>query len=273
MVEVEWGDHPQFPALYESFLDAAYGGRRGRARLAAAVADQLNRVQARTVLDCAAGTGFPSLELAERRIGDQMIHSCDGDEAMVAHLAMRAGALGIDVGDLVPRHRTGPSTSVTEGMLVRWADLGLLADQYDYVLCRGNALAYADTWAGGTAVASEKRLLGYLANMRDRIAPGGHLHVDAPIKLELDTVSHRVSDDHALTIDERVRADDGRREWRVEFKAHEGESVIAFRRYSSELTIDKVKDLLDKLGFAETNRVRLDGERSNFGVIIARKPH
>ncbi len=107
--------------------------------------------------------------------------------------------------------------------------------------------------------------------MMRKVRPGGYLHVDAPWRLELPTASYQAvggSD----SIWEHVSADETHREWTLSFKLDQNDRPIAFRRYSSLLTIDRVETALKSLGMADTVPFQLGAERPGFGTIIARRP-
>jgi hypothetical protein len=161
--------------------------------------------------------------------------------------------------------------------VVNWADLRHVVGNYDYLLCRGNALAYADTWSGEGDVASTDNIRRYLRQMLGLLDPGGYLHVDAPKVAKLDRTSRRVLGTNAHSIVEEVtlevdeNGEPHRRRWDVTFN-HKGQRPVSFTRYSSLLTIADLQRLLEELGLEETDPVELPDERPNFGVIIARKP-
>lgn len=271
-----WGRHDQFAKLYEDFLDAVYppppgaGQSSGRELLTASIVNHLRTRKARSVLDCAAGTGLPALDLAAQGID---IHCSDGDPAMIAVLAAQAAEGNIDIRDLAPPRRPGyEGRGGTDDLVLNWTQLEWITRRYDYVLCRGNSLAYADTWAGKTKVANEQLVGTYLERITRKVRPGGHLHIDAPWKLELPTQSYRPVDGPTGAIWEEVTPGDNHREWVVSFKPSKSGRPLAFRRYSTLLTIDRIETMLKALGFETTEPFQMAAERPGFGVIIARKP-
>lgn len=272
-----WGTHDDFVDVYHRyFLDAAYQRddqipvKCGRWKLMRSIAAQMRSRKSVHVLDCAAGTGFPSIDLLAETGPEFKVHCSDGDPAMVAVLEKRAANRGIDPGKLAPRYWPGPLRK-SRSLILDWARLNQVEGRYDYVLCRGNSLAYADTWGGRRKVASRTLLETYLRRMRDKVAPGGYLHIDAPWDLGLSATSYRVIEGHSASIWEKVSVDRDAREWWMVVE-QEGQRPVAFKRYSSLLTIDGVATILDRLGFEETQPFQLTGERSNFGVIIAKRP-
>lgn len=276
---VSFGTHSQFVGIYEFFLDAVYppaGHDRwntGRWRLAQSVAAEIRERKATQILDCAAGTGFPGLDLRLHAYGATEIHCCDGDQDMVNRLARQARAKGIPLDRITPPRRSGLARPLgARALVIGWAELDVIDRRYDYILCRGNSLAYADTWSGGHEVARMDRIRGYLIKMIDRLRPGGHLHVDAPWVLEVPETNLRLPSHHAMSLWEEVDVFDDHREWIVSTRSHHGGHTQSFRRFSSLLTIHEVEKLLKSLGLERTEPFQLAAERRGFGTIIARKP-
>ncbi len=282
------GDHHDFVSHYEDFLDAVHeptgqGVGSGRWTLMSSIATELRNLKAVRVhrgskpckpfrvLDCAAGTGFPMIELAKYSQGNFEIHCTDGDPLMIDVLARRAKELDLDIARLAPeRWSSLPQPTGPDALVLDWSDLPKIKGSYDYVLCRGNSLAYADTWVGGRDTASEKGLQQYLIRMILKVKSGGHLHVDAPRTLELPAKTYRPPTKRTMAIWEAVTTERGCRQWQVSFKPRNGPTVT-FKRFSSLLTIDRVQSILSKLGLEIQNQ-GLHGERPGFGVIIARRP-
>lgn len=276
-----WGSHEQFAEFYETFLDVVYPppaseGHRasGRQQLVTAIDKELRDRGVRSVLDCAAGTGFPSLDLAAEAPETYEIRCSDGDRAMLSVFANRADELGVPIERVLPWR--WPSATQPKGLdafELDWMQLDLVKGQFDYVLCRGNSLAYADTWAGRRRVAPTEVIEVYLARMAKKVRPGGYLHVDAPWDLELPPQNHRAVDNPIGTIWEQVTRLADCREWWVSFKPSEGGPPVEFKRYSSLLTIERLAGALRRLGFERTEPFQLPAERPCFGTVIARKPN
>lgn len=274
-----WGSHAQFARLYDTFLDAVYRpdpsrpAINGRRQLAMSIATTIKDRGPGSILDCAAGSGFPALDLVvdlAKDGGGFTVHCTDGDPTMAAMLAKRAARRGLRVNDLAPPRR--PGIKVPKGvcpLVLKWTQLERISILYDHVLCRGNALPYADTWADQTSVANEHLLATYLERMMRKVRPGGYLHVDAPWQLDLPKRSYRSI---VGTIEEEVIADERRRQWTVLFNDPRDQRPLAFRRYSSLLTIDRVETILKSLGMEDVTPFQLDAERPAFGTIIARRP-
>jgi hypothetical protein len=264
-------------ALYDAYLDAVYanvataGLEPGRERLVQSLVSEAQRRQASNVFDCAAGTGFPALDLATGHGDDIEIHCTDGDRAMIGELARKASERGLAAEQLVPPGRDHQEKQpVDDRLVLAWGELDRVRQEYDYVLCRGNSLAYAGTWMGYLDVASTDRVDHYLRKMADRVRPGGYLHVDAPWDRAVADATYPCWGE-VSEIREQISVEPDHRHWRLAFELHNG-SRLVFHRFSSLLTIRDVEEALQRLGFEETQPRRLPGEREVFGVIIARKP-
>ena len=274
-----WGSHEEFVQLYGSYLDAVYRSSSspvtgsGRWRLIHSIAAELRSRRVRRVLDCAAGTGFPALDLAmdSDSLPGLQIHCTDADLEMLNILGARAKLSDFDLGRLTPLIGPDLGREAVGSMRLDWADLSDIQRTYDYVMCRGNSLAYANTWSGGRDVTSADLIAGYVEQIAKKVAPGGYLHVDAPWRHDLPQEAYGPVVSGAASIWEQVTAVADARHWRVDFKLPTGQ-ILKFERFSTLLTIYDVQAMLDDLGFTDTEPFRLQAERSGFGVIIARRP-
>lgn len=261
------GSHEQFVNRYEDYLDAV---QRCRQTLVDTITARFAEHDVKTVLDCAAGTGFPALDLAAVRPEQELrVHCTDGDVEMLRVLKDRLA----DFAGVGLRRITPPRTlalGAASALLLGWHELGQIRRTYDYVMCRGNSLTYANSWRGGRGVSSRNAVQEYIRLMAERVRPGGHLHLDAPWRLELADNTYPAKSPGAPTISECVSTEPDCRRWEVKFRQPGGPS-LSFTRYSTRLTIYEVKGMLDKLGFEDTDPFALYGERLGFGVIIARK--
>ncbi len=273
-----WGTHEEFAQLYGSYLDAVYRSSSspvtgsGRWKLIHSVAAEVRKRGVRWLLDCAAGTGFPAFDLAmdTDSLPGLQVHCTDADIEMLTILAWRAKRKHFDVGRLAPPLGTDLGRGVGS-MRLDWAQLRDVQQTYDYVMCRGNSLAYANTWGGGRDVTSLPTIAGYLTQIAKKVRPGGFLHVDAPWRLDLPQEDYGRVVSGAASIWEQVTTESHARHWRVDFKLPTGQ-ILKFERFSTLLTILDVKTILDQLGFAETEPFQLQAERPGFGVIIAKRP-
>lgn len=273
--KVTRGEHRRFADLYDFYLEAIYCPKKseplgsGRWRLMRSVATEIRDREAVRILDCAAGTGFPAVDLAADRHG-LTIHCTDGDQAMLEVLARRARCFGMPLWRFVPPQGNASLGYGSESLVLNWDALNAIHRSYDYVMCRGNSLAYADTWSGGEDAASLDQVEKYLSHIAAKVRPGGYLHVDAPWRIELGEQEYLSIEADGYSIWEKVTSERDCRQWDLSYKFR-GDRTVTFRRFSSLLTIDVVQAMLDNLGFSDTEPLSLTAERPNFGVIIARR--
>ena len=279
-----WGTQAEFTARYDEYLDTVYQWNEvtgspltGRQLLAESIINQMRERQVATVLDCGAGTGFPALDIAAAPPSKNfLIHCTDSDQPMLDLLAKKIDKTygpehGVTLESLAPSLRFEPGRSVAERMRLNWAELGKVVDHYDYVMCRGNSLVYASTWAGGDKVASLDEVKELLGQIACRVKRGGYLHVDAPrtLKNRTSEYTQKTSRDGRNTVWEEVTTEADARRWRLSFKSPFG--LTKFKRFSTLMTIDDVSLALKELGFTDTDPIDLKYERPGFGVIIAHK--
>jgi SAM-dependent methyltransferase len=273
------GTNRDFAQLFDSYLDAVYraplarGSMSGRQALIGGIVKELGSRGARRVLDCAAGTGFPALDLAFATPADFEIHCTDASSDMLEALLTRARRRGVAPARLTPP-RSGVEQEQTEldRLVLDWNDLNQIEAEYDYVMCRGNSLAYASSWGiNRPDVASIDLIRNDLERMADRVRPGGHLHVDAPWRLDLPSSNYAPVVSGAVSMKEEVTTGLDHRHWRLDVRLPTVQT-LTFEKYSTLLTIHDVKAMLDDLGLSDTVPFQLAGERPGLGVIIARKP-
>ena len=123
-------------------------------QLASGLAQLIRSTGAKRVLDCAAGSGLPALQLHQQGLD---VTCSDGDLTMVKRFQYNARLLGVS----------------DECHLVDWDDLDPDDGLYDYVMCRGDSLAYAKSWGGGSGVADVDYLSRYLEKFASVMKPDG----------------------------------------------------------------------------------------------------
>ncbi len=260
------------PALialgYDHYLDAIYH----REAFTRELTERLVDLGVKRILDCAAGTGFPALDL-HLSGAFQQVHCTDGSQEMIDQLRRNARSRGIPAEVLTPAHREEPPG---DQMCVRWQDLDRLDEAgYDYVLCRGNSLVYLDTWSGEDTVAAEDKIRQALRAMGSRVRPGGWLHIDGPRELKSYPSWHTMSstsgsDDYVLK--ERVTVHEHSRQWDLSMTCSSETQWVGFgsRLHSAHLDIGQLEKLIDP-GCFTSSPLRLLAERPQFGVVLARK--
>lgn len=194
---------------------------------------------------------------------------------MVAELSRQADKRGIQLRLLKPCLNTAGTDETLDDLVINWRHLGSVSGSYDYVLCRGNSLAYADSWSGRAHASSRATIREHLTHIAAKVDAGGHLHVDAAWILAPEDGPRVVIDTPKLTITEEIKDHHDHRKWILHFFERDddgNEEEIRFRRFSSRLTIHDVADELRALGsFDQIEPVQMEAERLVYGTIIARK--
>ena len=212
-------------------------------------------------LDCAVGTGFGTINLLRK--GHSIVCS-DGSTEMLERFAINCSSAGL----------------VNKSVHARWADLGCYFPQiFDLVMCRGNSLAYADTWDGnqehGLAPFDLPRLAAHLEGMVAAIRPGGALLVDVPrttatIKARQDFNHHgRTEDGRAVSITETIDTDPERRlrHWAVDMVI--AAEAYRFERSSHLIDTRQVIPILKRLGFRSVVTLPDAGIREHYDSLLA----
>jgi SAM-dependent methyltransferase len=223
-----------------------------REMLTETIAELLSRTRSRLVLDCACGTGMPAIDLRARGFS---VDCSDADRLMLHQFRKNARARKVD----------------DSAIQLRWEDLRALGKQYDYVMCRGNSLAYANSWDETLPAASLSTIERQVRGIAAVVAPGGYLHIDAPRTSDLAEVSYpeRAFRGERVRVTERVVLSDGGRRW--EQYVFIGAEEFAFARNSANLTGAQLIEILRGNGFTDIKPVELAGERPSYQVLLARR--
>lgn len=251
--------------VYDAYLDSSYD----REKFADELAEYLAFRSVRSVLDCAAGTGFPALDLTRRGFD---VTCTDASAAMIRQLRINAARQAVDPTGLEPKRS---SQAGSDPMLLGWDDLDDLVDQYDYVMCRGNSLVYHGSWDGGPGVAQPAAVARSIATIGRRVAIGGYLHLDGP--READGFGHGRHQDVRATgaaiVDETVAATAEKRAWHLRLSLPNGNGHSDFETtlFSSRLTVDELVGLVTDPVFSLHDRDPLRCERLIFGVAILQR--
>jgi SAM-dependent methyltransferase len=221
--------------------------------LADAVGKLLLMTQSALVLDCACGTGLPAIDLRARGF---RIDCTDSDPRMLDQFRRNARARHVE----------------DSAQQLRWEALASLDVKYDYVMCRGNSLVYADSWEDATAsAASPGAIERHIRGIAAAVAPGGYLHIDAPKTSGVAEVTYPVGffRGKRVQVTERVTTVAGYRRW--EHQVTIGLDEYSFARNSCNLTGPELADILRSNGFPDVETITLQGERPSYQVLIARK--
>ncbi len=210
------------------------------------------------VLDCACGSGFPSLDL--HRAGYR-VTCTDASPQMLERFRLNAKEEG---SSLLP-------------LQARWEELdSLYPSRFDVVMCRGSSFIYAGTW-DSAADPDFSALERSLKSMAGCLRPGGRLYVDTTQEEDLlvedpGWTEHapRIIDGHQIELRERVTSDPeaGVRRWIVELTI-DGEPFEVERK-SHYLPHEKLIGLFEEAGLEDVGRADVTGER--YAVFVGRSP-
>jgi SAM-dependent methyltransferase len=245
---------PEVGTVWDLCLAAEYD----REQLVRGLAEWLGPPGEQRVLDCACGSGFPSLDL--HRLGYNLTCT-DASPLMLERFRHNAQAAGIDL----------------EPQQARWEDLDtLFLAAFDVVLCRGCSLIYAGTWdteAEPDRSAFERSVQSLARCLR----PGGRLYVDTTQEEELrredpQLTEHplRMIDGHRVELHERVTTDrpGGVRRWRVWLRVDD--TPFDFERMSHYMPHDDLAKMLRETGLEEVGRAAVSGEP--YAVFVGQRP-
>lgn len=212
-------------------------------------------------LDCAVGTGFGTIPLLKQ--GRRIVCS-DGSRPMLERFSEYADREEVAI---KPHH-------------INWTDLGsYFPSVFELVMCRGNSLAYADSWDNEDTRASNHDLMAHLDGMYRSIADGGYLFVDIPVgdpaasgssSTELRH-SGRTTCGQLVLIDETIATDFAgqRRSWSVRAKI--GDEEYRFSRYSILFDPADFLSMLGSVGFTSVSEHGDTAVRAHYRGYVAQK--
>src|SRR5258705_1401504 len=121
------------------------------------------------ILDCACGTGFPSIHLLQKGFD---ITCTDASAEMLKHFKKNAIKEGIRA----------------EPICIRWQELSKYFNAcFDIVMCRGNSLIYVDGWDIDN-LPDEKLISESLINFGKCLKPNGVLYIDTTSESNLNSL-------------------------------------------------------------------------------------
>lgn len=228
--------------------------------------------KSKKILDCASGTGLPSLELQRRGWN---VTCFDGDETMVAMYNKRAREMGVN----------------SECRQLLWQHTAdLLQSQYDYVLCLGNSLIYNNSWLGQNPTGDYAVYDEIFTNFRQIVRIGGFLHIDAPkivrsipksnvtAFIDLRTAeSTTIPTKHSVlvSVNEVVHELRGTRYWDCQITVDTLDGApkqsYSFVRHSAKLTLIDFKSMLAAFGFGNFRELPPESGRPTHGAILAQR--
>ncbi|MFH1587553.1 MAG: class I SAM-dependent methyltransferase [Candidatus Diapherotrites archaeon] len=229
----------------------------------------LQKQAAKRILDCACGTGFPSIELLIRGFD---VTLSDGSLAMLRKARESAERKGLKV----------PLKNIKWGELNKKFSAG-----FDCVLCRGNSFVYADSWNREWISAENalKEMRTALENFYDVLKPGGIFYVDVASQEEFrrgrSSIIHNFEKRKingkelsllwVMDIDRKERS----RTWTPKITEWQNgvavKSEVALAK-SYLLTHYELKRMISQAGFSGIQEcVKIYGEE-NYDVFVAQKP-
>jgi len=244
---------PDIGAVWDWCIAAEYEPDR----LVSGLTGWLGPPGGKKILDCACGSGFPSLAL--HRLGYDVTCS-DGSAAMLERFRRNASVAGIAL----------------EPVEVSWEQAGsLFWQQFDVVLCRGCSFVYAGTWDTDRAP-DRSALAASLRGLVGCLRAGGRLYLDVADEYDLEDpepgwIVHppRAIEGHQVQLRERVVVDSAERtrHWAITIDVDGRE--LRLERSSHYLPHCELITLLYEAGFDDVQRVSVPGER--YTVFVAEK--
>ncbi|EME66251.1 glycine-sarcosine methyltransferase [Rhodococcus ruber BKS 20-38] len=212
------------------------------------------------VLDCAVGTGFGTLRLLEA--GYPLVCS-DGSVDMLRRFRLNCAEAGLS----------------HDAVHARWEDLGrVFPAVFDMVMCRGNSLAYADTWDNDVPLEHDlDRLATHVAGMAGALRPGGALLVDLPATrpgaASTRLLEHRGSTTvgEPVTVVEQIHTDPTTRLRRWNVTMTVGTHTCQFSRSSYLIDLDTLRTVLRLCGFAAICTLPDLSPRDHYSTVVAIK--
>jgi SAM-dependent methyltransferase len=245
---------PEVGTVWDLCLSAEFD----RERLVKGLAEWLGSPGDQQVLDCACGTGFPSLDLCQ--LGYDLTCT-DASPLMLNRFRIKAETKGVQL----------------RPVQARWEELGgLYPERFDVVMCRGSSFIYAGTWdsdADPDWSALEASVKSFAACLR----PGGRLYIDTTQEEDLlyedpkwEVHPTRTIDGRQVDLRERVVTDRaaGVRRWLAELSI-DGDS-FDFERKSHYLPHAELMTMLGEAGLDGVGRTEVTGER--YAVFSGHRP-
>ncbi|HEY4324241.1 MAG TPA: class I SAM-dependent methyltransferase [Mucilaginibacter sp.] len=201
-----------------------------------------------SILDCACGTGFPSIKLLQKGYN---VTCSDASTDMLNRFEANALKCGV----------------VEKPVCVRWQELANHFNEcFDIVMCRGSSLIYIDGWEED-AVPKRIAISEALLNFRKCLKPGGVLYVDTtteenllntgPEKTKFGPIAIQGKE---VYLDEVVYTDRNNNTRRWHTKVTINGVVHEFDRHSHYLPHETLIEMLQEVGFKKINKIKIKGE-------------
>jgi len=222
----------------------------------------LKKKEVKTILDCAGGTGFPSIAL--KKLGWDIAYS-DKSETMLK----------------VFKEKLKEEQLQIPYYISDWAELSKnIPKKFDAILCRANSLIYIDSWGKNKIQNKEtkERIKKSLQEFYNLLNKNGLLYIDIINKNEYDQSKYPIIEDFGKKVIDGKKVnliwefihdyDNKRRIWKsildVDGEKYESEY------YSYLLRHGELVNLLREVGFKKIEETEIEGE-DNYTVFIAYK--
>lgn len=214
-----------------------------------------------TILDCAGGTGFPSIKL--KKLGWDISYS-DKSQEMIDFFLKKLHKEKLSL----PYYQSD------------WMGLRKnINSKFDTILCRGNSIVYVNSWENNgvthNALADiKKSLIAFF----DILNPGGLLYVDLmsggefnkPQYPFIETFEDKVIDGHNVSMTWRINHDTETKLRTVVIDLQVDGKAETFVLSSYLLSAGQLRVLLQETGFKDVGQEKIQGE-NNYDVFVGYK--
>jgi SAM-dependent methyltransferase len=230
-----------------------------RGVLVAGISGWLEQKGVGKILDCACGTGFPSLNLIQRGF---QVTCTDGSPAMLSAFQSNAEQMRVNA----------------RGRLIEWNNLPLhFSKEFDAVFCRGSSLIYAGAW-DRIGIPTKDSIREAVTSFHSCLREGGYLYVDTTSVENLRNTQcqeyvypKRCIKGAVVQLTERVETDVVRkvRKWTTKLVVDGVTHELC--RQSYYLPHEELLDMLQDVGFGQIRSEAISGE--HYAVFTARAGH
>jgi SAM-dependent methyltransferase len=227
-----------------------------RSVLVTGISEWLEQKRVGKILDCACGTGFPSLDLIQRGF---QVTCTDGSPAMLTAFESNAERMHVNA----------------RARLIKWNNLPLhFSKEFDALFCRGSSLIYADSW-DKIGVPGKDSILEAVTSFHSCLRQGGYLYVDTTsaeslrsTQCEEHVYPKRLIKGADVQLTERVETDVLRkvRKWTTKLVVDGATHELC--RQSYYLPHEELLEMLRDVGFEQIRSEAISGE--HYAVFTAR---
>ena len=211
------------------------------------------KYRVKNILDCAGGTGFPSIELKKR--GWNVIYT-DMSKSMIDVFEQKSKNNNIEL----------------EHYNLNWIELSkFFTKKFDVVLCRGNSLIYVDSWGKSyIGIDSLNKIQESLKVFYNLLNKEGFLCIDIINKGEyhkakyplIENLGQKIIDGNKVSLSWIINHDYQKKLRIVKSKLTVDKKQEEFTYYSYLLEHKELIKMLKEIGFVKIEEVKLEGEKS-----------